>query len=534
MTHSSLWADLVAAALLGTERRPFSLPPTEGALGAALGQIDIADQEGALLGAAATIRLYQRAGWRPPGYDGPPAAICGREDRPACTPAATQHLSAMLSGTHRALLPEWLAALAASGRRIANALLPEILELGRTQSELREAILPCLGERGRWLAAQNADWGYAATELPGPSERAEADSLSAQSSALGTAWETGSRAARLTLLGEVRKTTPALAHDMLGATWATEKADDRAAFLATFATSLSMDDEPFLEAALDDRSKEVRRTAAELLARLPESRLAQRMLARVLPLLSYVSGEKPRLLALRPGQHARLEVVLPQACDKAMIRDGVEPKPPAYRHNLGEKAWWLLQMLRAVPPATWSQQWSATPAELLKSAQQGEWSALLQEAWAAATLAFRDSLWAEELLRADPHSADLLGALAPERQEALLLTMLRGDCTPLHKHPVLEILRQTHHAWSAELTRAVLSAIYRHMRTWKDSYDYQLRGAITEHFARRISPSMIEEIAAGWPADKEVRERWQGVIERLLIVLQFRRDMLRELAAGQR
>jgi hypothetical protein len=294
-----------------------------------------------------------------------------------------------------------------------------------------------------------------------------------------------------------------------------------------------MDDEPFLETALDDRSKEVRRTAAELLARLPESRLAQRMLARVLPLLSSVAGEKPRLLGLRPGQRARLEVVLPQACDKAMIRDGVEPKPPAYRQNLGEKAWWLLQMLRAVPPATWSQQWSTTPAELIKMAQKSEWSALLQEAWAAATLAFRDPLWAEELLRADLHSADLLDALAPERQEALLLTMLRADCTPLHKHPLLELLRQTRHAWSVELTRAVLSAIYRHMRTWKDSYDYQLRGAITEHFAQRISPSMIEEIAAGWPSDKEIRERWQGVIERLLIVLQFRRDMLRELATPQ-
>ena len=61
---------------------------------------------------------------------------------------------------------EWLAALAKSGRRILMSCCPRSESSGRTQSELREAILPCLGQRGHWLAAQNADWGYAATELP--------------------------------------------------------------------------------------------------------------------------------------------------------------------------------------------------------------------------------------------------------------------------------------------------------------------------------------------------------------------------------
>ena len=67
----------------------------------------------------------------------------------------------MLGGTHRALLPEWLAALASAGRRAPAALLPDLLELGRTHADLRAAILPALDRRGRWLAAQNPDWSYA-------------------------------------------------------------------------------------------------------------------------------------------------------------------------------------------------------------------------------------------------------------------------------------------------------------------------------------------------------------------------------------
>jgi hypothetical protein len=150
--------------------------------------------------------------------------------------------------------------------------------------------------------------------------------------------------------------------------------------VAALAAKLNMDDEPLLESALDDRSKEVRRAAAELLTGLPESRRAQRMLARALPLLAWIPAEKPRMLGLRQGQPARLEIALPDACDQPMIRDGIEPKPPADRQDLGQKAWWLFQILRTVPPAIWSRRFNIAPAELIEAAARGEWHALLHEA----------------------------------------------------------------------------------------------------------------------------------------------------------
>jgi hypothetical protein len=525
----NIWNDILTTAIVGVERRPFLVPHSDGALGALLARIDQADREGALLAAAGAVALYCQAGRLPTSVAAPDGPACPLDERRACGPRATQRLATLLDGNQRALLPEWLAALDAAGLRVAEALLPELLELGRRQTSLREAILPVLGRRGRWLAAQNSDWSYASFEFRVLSSELGDEQLKTQHSKLKTEWETDTNANRLALLKQLRLSEPAIARELVSATWASEKADDRAAFLEAYAVGLRMDDEPFLESALDDRSKEVRRAAAALLARLPESRLAARMLERVQPLLAWVGGVKPRMLGLRAGQPARIDVTLPSACDKAMIRDCVEPKPPADRKGLGEKAWWLFQMLSAVPPATWSQRWGVAPADLLLAAAAGEWNELLLDSWAAATLTFADTVWAESLLRVQPRYAELIGALPAERQEALLLHILRADCTPLHQHPVLGLLRQTRHVWSPELTRAVLRALSQHMRKWRDSYDYQLRGALTEEFALRMPPNLIDEIGAAWPDDQAARQRWEGVIDRLLITLQFRRDMLEEL-----
>jgi hypothetical protein len=523
---SEVWEQLLSSAVLGVERRAFAPPPAEGALGDLIGQLDMSDPERALLSAAAAVALFQRTGRLALVDSTPTPPACEPDALPTCSARAARHLALMLGGTHRGQLPEWLAALQSAGRRAPAALLPDLLELGRTHADMRAAILPALDRRGRWLASHNPDWSYARTELRGLRAESETELLSPQSSVLSTEWETGSRPARMLLLAELRASVPALARSLVESTWATERADDRAAFLAALAVELSMEDEPLLESALDDRSKEVRRAAAELLTNLPDSRLAQRMLARARPLLTWVTAEKPRMLGLRQGQPARIEVALPDVCDQPMIRDGIEPKPPPDRRDLGEKGWWLFQILRAIPPASWSRCFNTTPAELIEAAARGEWHALLHEAWATAAITCHDADWAEQILKTDPRQSDLLAALAPARQEALLLAMLRGDVAPLHKHPVLGLLRQTRHRWSHELTRAVLGAVRRHMRAANAGNDHQLRSAITEDFAQRIPPAMLDEIAEGWPNGEEARERWQGVIDRLLIIVQFRRDML--------
>jgi len=378
MSHP--WLPLVAHAIMGTDRRPFKRPAAPGRVGEQLALVNELDSERALLDALALAGLHWRAGQAPPTLhreaslrDAPRSTLHASlpDDRPRCTPLAAQHLRMMLSDQYAELLPEWLDALARAGLRVPEEKLPELLERGRARVGLLPAIHKVAGQRGHWLAAQNPDWDFG-VDLSHPE----------------SVWDTGRRAARLALLEHLRPRDPARARALVVRTWKEENAGDRAAFVSKLALGPSADDEEFLEAALDDRSKEVRRAAADVLAGLPQSRLCQRMQDRLQPL---VTLERGRLGA------KKLKVTLPTACDDGMIRDGVDSKPKTGR---GDKAWWLLQMLAACPPTFWNQTLKQSPAELVKLAGPTEWRNLLLDGWARAAARYHETAWAEAVLDA--------------------------------------------------------------------------------------------------------------------------------------
>jgi hypothetical protein len=366
----------------------------------------------------------------------------------------------MLAGEQTAALGEWLTALAARGYVLPSRWLPESLDLAATPrgEPLRPAIVAVLGERGRWLARQSAAW---AVLLPPETPDAAAE-----------LWQTGDHATRLAALRHLRGVAPEAGRALLAATWAQEAPDDRAAFLPLLAVGLSQADEPFLEGCLADRRKEVRVAAAELLARLPGSRWVARMTERLRPLLS---AERRLLRGLR------VTVSLPEQCDDALARDGLAPKPPA---GLGERAWWLFQMVAAVPPAIWpkmqsSDAWRASPSALIRAAADDENAGALLTGWARAAGRSGDGVWAEALLRryadapwpfwpADGNRLfldDMPALLAAVPQEALESWLAAGitasagildpgdfwlTCLQAHRRP-----------WRATFSRAVLAALQR-------------------------------------------------------------------------
>ncbi len=508
---SLLWRKAVTVALLGSERQALPLPSLDGPLGGLLARLNGGDnggREGILLGASAILSLYLRAGRLPETDNQPLPEPCSPDDLPRCSPRAGQHLAMILNGQHPEVLPEWLAMVARAGQRAPEESLPFLLEIGQKQPGLRDAILSVLGKRGRWLAAQNSEWDYVAG---GDNNE--------------TIWQTGSRAARLSLLQKLRASDPARARALAASTWTKESPDDRAAFLAAFQAGLSTADEPFLEETLDDRRKEVRRIAADLLALLPDSRLCQRMVERVRPLLT-----------LTPGWRPHLEVTLPGECDKAMIRDGIEPKPP---QGLGEKAWWLLQMLGAVPPAAWRRSWDKNPADLLQMAAKNEWKAVLLQGWALAAQRHGDVDWAEALLAAslarvaDIKTDGLVGVLPSQRREDLVLGLLRSNREPLDgNHPALSLLPLCRHPWSAELSRAVLDGVRRYIvqeNTTKGNItntasDWQLRSLVKE-FALHMMPSLAPEAATALSNAAKSGSAWVQAVDEFLSLLQFRHEM---------
>jgi hypothetical protein len=127
---------------------------------------------------------------------------------------------------------------------------------------------------------------------------------------------------------------------------------------------------------LGDRSKEVRRSAADLLAPLSESRLCDRTLQRLQFLIKFT-----------PDPQQEIVVTLLAHCDKAMIRDGIDSNSPL---GIGDKAGWLLQMLAIVPPNYRCQTSGLAPKELIQTALGNTYERSLIEGWMRATLRHRD------------------------------------------------------------------------------------------------------------------------------------------------
>jgi hypothetical protein len=513
------WQELTAAALLGVERQPPPLGPTGTGLDGLLDRLDAADAPGALLDAAAALALYRRAGRRPARLDPADETAAPPDERPACSPDAAARLALMLGGLHDELLPEWLAALAAAGRRAPPRYLPDLLDRGRARRDLRPAILAVLDRRGPWLAAQNPAWSYAIGAEADPEQ----------------VWGVGDREARLAALRHLRAAEPDRARDLLASTWAEDGPDERAAFVGALQVGLGPADEPFLEAALDDRRKEVRERAADLLAHLPHSALVGRMLERARPLLTL--ARERRLLGLG-SQRLRLEVGLPADCDRAMTRDGVQAKPRlmAAGRVLGDRAGWLAQLLAAVPPAAWSREWEASPADLVAAAAASEHRGAVLLGWMLAAARHRDVEWADALLAAgqvpEPMMEALIAVLPPTRREALVLARLRASRDPLlGDHPALAVLRQCHHTWSAELGEAVLDRVRQAVAVAGTTHagDWRLREALVG-FGRHVPPALLADASQGWPTDRPTWPAWQESVEKFLKVLQFRQEMLEEIA----
>lgn len=323
-------SSLATSALLGTERRPPDWPALDGALGALLARIPRDSVEKALLQTAGVLGTCQLAGMLP-SKSGEASAAAAEETTPE-DPRVDLIASILADGPDR-LQAEAFQMVAAAGRHLPHRMLPKALECGQRCVALRPSLLPVLGRRGEWLATQNDAWAYAVGG--GGAEKLSDD-----------VWQHGSLDQRRLYLAALRERDAAKARELVREAMSTEGAKERTAFIECLATGLTMDDQDLLEATLTDKSKEARQTAARLLSTLPESRFAQRMAAHLAP---FLKSEKKLLR----GTVVTLEA--PNAFDAAWKADLIEEARPKGL-GMGERAWWLYQIVRCVPLVWWEAQ----------------------------------------------------------------------------------------------------------------------------------------------------------------------------------
>ncbi|MFJ3233365.1 DUF5691 domain-containing protein [Streptomyces sp. NPDC086787] len=527
------WEELVTAALLGTDRRPLA----GGGPGRRAAPL-------ALLDAAAVETVRRRAGLRPARAAKRPDQAA-EDARPPLPAAAARRLAMLLAdrpgagGGRRGaapdlmeLLPQWLAAANAHGFAAPPQLLPTLLDAARGRTDLRPAALAFAGPRALWLARLNPDWRFAlrtaqagAAALPDLDDETAGDELRRR-------WQEGLFAERVALLAELRSRSSSAARELLAATWATERAEDRLMFLDSLRASLSADDEPFLEQALGDRSRNVRSTAAELLSALPGSALAARMAVRAGACVAVD----------HTGAGPAIAVEAPLECDTRMERDGVVAKPPSGR---GERSWWLGQLVEAAPLGTWTQRLGGrTPREIVALPVADDWQGELHAAWCRAAVRQRDPEWAHALLGAPSapeaggpgavslaERAKLLGELDTE-ERALWVA---GFIATHGLSEAFQLLGVCAVPWAAPLGRAVVDAL--DIAREAGSYPWSFSGVmgLAERCLDPVEASRLD----GLPATRDEREDaapgaggyWAEAFQRLVTTLRLRAAMADELGA---
>jgi hypothetical protein len=288
-------------------------------------------------------------------------------------------------------------------------------------------------------------------------------------------------------------------------------AADRAALLGELASGLQLADEPVLESALDDRSKVVRRQAAELLARLPGSALAGRMTQRLRPLVS-VGGRLRR----------KLEVQLPPEPDDETQRDGVDDAHRPQGLGIGERAWHLAQIVGAAPLAIWEEATGADPAAIFAMARGTDHERALRLGWTLATRRQRDPRWAAVLI-AETADPELLDVPAPEVADDLALALL--DQAP-HAIAQIELLDRIPGPWSPAFSRSALARLGRALTAPPDLMYVRM-----DHLALRLDLQARDAAAAalGPLLGRDLSPAVRGRIAELLSILDLRHAMTREL-----
>ncbi|MEU9224686.1 DUF5691 domain-containing protein [Streptomyces massasporeus] len=547
---ADVWEGLVTTALLGTDRRT---PP-----GTAPGP----DAPAALLDAAAVETVRRRAGRRPARAAKRPQPA-PEDPRPALPPEAARRLAMLLAdrpgpsgGGRRGaapdlteLLPQWLAVANARGFAPPPQVLPALLDAARGRTDLRPAALEFAGPRALWLARLNPDWRFALRATPGggaalppPEDDEKVQQL----------WQEGLFAERVALLSALRSREPAAARDLLATTWPTERAEDRLMFLDSLRAGLGPDDEPFLEQALADRSRNVRATAAELLSALPGSALAARMAVRAgaCVAIDHMRTARPGGTGVEDAEPAEatksvptIAVEAPHECDPGMERDGVVAKAPAGR---GERSWWLGQLVEAAPLATWPRRFGGcTPREIVALPVADDWQGDLHAAWCRAAVRQRDAEWSRALL-GEPSAPDAggPGAVSLAERAKLLDTLgaaeraewVAGFIAAHGLSEAFQLLGVCAVPWAGPLGRAVVDAL--NIARDAGSYPWSFSG-VMGLAERCLDPSEASRLDALLAVPDEPENAspgaggyWAEAFQRLVTTLRLRAAMTEELGGA--
>ncbi len=497
-------------ALVGTQRT--QLPAEVRQQLVSLGvKKDASDEEMILTGAALVTKI-KKSNFIPQQI--PLAKSEAKEEsEQVCGPRSIKHLYMIVDGAFENALPEFLFNLSKHDKCLPPEILPDLLDQSLTSPELWSKLKHSIGKRGEWLIQQNEDWHRLITQT------------------IPANWDEASNDDRLRILSKVRKEVPGRAIDMVREAWPQESVNQRIKFLKVLETVKDKELESYMETLLDDRRKEVRRTAVQVLAKMPDSALSNRIFDRLKSLMSI----KKRML-----KKDKLEIQLPDKLDDSMIRDGIDPRVQWFKG--GVKASRLGQMVALISPSKWTSHFEVPASEVLEMFVRSDWGELLIQAMVEATNLHKDEDWIEALLSFRIESKDR------QRWQNLNVSRLMEDVSDKvfnqvaikgmkqakglleENSPITTLLKNSVSLWEDELTLLVM----KNLQTWLagetsrywNGWHYR---TILKKAAFTCNPFLHDQLTADWPEESRIWSSWEKEIEEFLSTLYFRKKMVEGL-----
>ncbi len=500
--------ELVRVALVGTQRSGLSEEAKRKL--ASLGIPNNDKEEISLLLGIGILSKMKKANFPPIDISQPKL---GSEENPqedVCSATSIKHLYMIVDGAFENALPEFLFNLSKNKKCLPPEILPNLLDLSLTSNDLWGELRKSIGSRGLWLIQQNPNW----------------DRLLQQE--VSTSWDLASNDERLKILERVRKKDPDRAIELLEETWASESVNQRIKFLRVLDQSLSKDLEPFLESLLDDRRKEIRRTAVQMLSKIPGSSLSQRMFSRLEGLMT---------IKHRKEKKEKLEIELPDKLENDMIRDGIDPRIQWFKG--GVKASRLGQMVALIQPHMWLDYFKMEAEQVIELFVRSDWGELLVQAMVESTFLHKNKEWTRALLSFRIASSDrqrwqslnisrLMDDLPDEVFNAVAIKGMKNTKGLLEENsPVTQLLKSSSCLWEDELTILVIRNLQEWLagessRYW-NGWHYR---TILKKAAYTCNPFIHDKLTFNWPEESRIWSSWEREIEEFLSTLFFRKKMI--------
>lgn len=526
--------EITKIALVGTSRHPGAVSAGDHPAGALLSNVTSDDKEDLLLIRSGLQAVYDLAGRRPiAGIDAVAPAPFETNRSPSRKLAGL--LQNAIATKANDLVIEFLRQMHASQIVVPHDLLPELLD--SKEADLRETLLPVLGERGRWLSRLNPDWSWVHSGVAHLTDAGQQELI--------RVWEGGAIRERCQVLATLRRADPRAAREWVAEVFAQEKPAHRVSLLKALEAGLSADDEPFLEATLADRSSAVVQAAASLLCRLPQSALAARMRERASAMLH---AETKGILRKK----TKLTCTPPEKIERDWERDGIPKQAPSKR---GHRAFWAETILAAVPPSHWVESLGQEPAALIEAVLDDPFADAVLAGWTEAAIRFAGSepksaawlmpLWehwagAAGRMTGSGREAALerLKGLAPslsrEQIEAGMLTLFEAAPTA-EGVDLLGLLTMVPRPWSAKFSGKFLAIARNVLKKDSDNAAYQWANSLFV-VARAIPAEVLSQALASWDLAEPSRSSTWHVdavrreIEKFMETIQTRQSFLAELA----